>query len=792
MADIVRLDKHVAAHGEVSWTDPPAVTTRADGVFSLAFVPPPPWSFLLSIHKRGIAAIDVRWKRLEPGTTVDLGDVLLSAGTSVSGRVVDTDGAPRQGVELSIHRRGFGPDADRPAPKRTHAAVTGAGGAFRFEDAVAAGEWRFHLIGEQLAEPGTFAIAEGAQSVFRELVVRKKSDIPAIEGTVVDELGAPVAGAAVETEFAITRMGRRNVSDREGRFRVERQDRAEGPVQLHVEKDGFELLHTPEKHAWGTRDLELVLQRGLGVDVLVTDAETAQPVEEFGVRCFPRQVDYAPIVPPDFVLRGRGRHPGGLLRLSGLHRGPNLLVVEPIDHAWCVSGFHRFELTQGTPVQHVRLVRPVTRVLQVVLGDGSAVSGSVVELVRPMSDEAVDLRTPLVELQALWNWNKEDKAMVLQKGTTDARGELQLAGPPREPLALRILGPGHRPLALAEVFLDPELAPLRIVVLAGATLSGKVRPLDVLRQFHPPPTYVAWRMENEAGRKLLARSVPGLRLQKAGSFRETHPLTDKVAFRADGSFSIENIPAGAWELMLVFSFNFSEHGHGTSTERLQALELADGEERRLELDLGHLLYGRLQGRVLQGGAPLALATVSISGTTTGRDGKQRSARGSTATLRTDAQGGFVAETTPATYSVEVQLGNETVPAAGRARVGPGESVQQDFHVRVAKLKLRVLAPDAKTPLAGVTLSLSAADPEWYAETRETDAGGGTSLAVVPLGLFTVKAWPKHLSTPESRRELGKKDPAALETAILELASISIDVEDAEVVRDIVMPAGSGY
>jgi hypothetical protein len=228
---------------------------------------------------------------------------------------------------------------------------------------------------------------------------------------------------------------------------------------------------------------------------------------------------------------------------------------------------------------------------------------------------------------------------------------------------------------------------------------------------------------------------------------------------------------------------------GTSTELLQSLELADGESRRIELELGHLLRGRLEGRVLKGGAPLARATVFISGTLIGRDGKRRSARGSHLTLTTDAEGRFAASVTPATYSVEVRIDDRAIPAAGRARVEPGGSAQQDFHVRLAQVRLRALASDGKTPLAGVSLWLTSTDPEWAAQGKDTDALGWTSPGAVPLGVYTVSAWPKRLATPGSRQELEEQDLAA---ATLDLGPLSIDVEDAEVARDIVMPAGSGW
>jgi hypothetical protein len=157
----------------------------------------------------------------------------------------------------------------------------------------------------------------------------------------------------------------------------------------------------------------------------------------------------------------------------------------------------------------------VSRLLQVVRKSGASVTGTGIELVRPMTDEPVDVSTPVVEIQTLRDVHVDKAGILLQRGDTDARGELQLRGPPREKLALRILGPGHQPLVLQEVFLDPALGPLRVDVPDGATLSGRARPIEALRQFHPPPDVVARQGKN--GGATLGGMLPGLCLVRSGS-----------------------------------------------------------------------------------------------------------------------------------------------------------------------------------------------------------------------------------------------------------------------------------
>jgi hypothetical protein len=161
-------------------------------------------------------------------------------------------------------------------------------------------------------------------------------------------------------------------------------------------------------------------------------------------------------------------------------------------------------------------------------------------------------------------------------------------------------------------------------------------------------------------------------------------------------------------------------------------------------------------------------------------------------LVADGEGRFTADVVPASYSIRVRFGRETVPAAGRAEVVPGGRTLQDFHVRVARVRLRVMASDGETPLPGVQIWLSSRDGTPAVRPGLSGADGWTSLGAVELGTYLVRAWPKHASSPEAQQELLRQDPNARETSTLAFASFVVDVADVEVAREVVMPAGSGY
>jgi hypothetical protein len=482
----------------------------------------------------------------------------------------------------------------------------------------------------------------------------------------------------------------------------------------------------------------------------------------------------------EFVLRERGKHPGGSLRVTGLRRGTNILIVEPMDRAYCVSGFLHIELTDGgAPAQHVRLARSVKRILQVVRKDGAAVSGTYVDLVRPMTEEPVDTESRLVELQTLGSSIMQRRvALLLQRGWTDARGELELHGPPREELALRILGPGHQPIVLQEVFLDPALGPLRVEIFDGAALVGRVRPIEALRQFHPTQEIIDRFSRGEYHNLTLASTLPGLRLVRPSGVR--HPTGCRVLFEEDGSFAIEGIPPGTWDLWLEYAPGFTWAPQAGAWEALQKLELRDGERRTLDLDLGHLMRGRLEGRILYRGGPVAQLKVNLRGLRSEAGGKLEYTGAIPGPAETDLDGRFSLNLVPGTYLVSVLAGMSTLHVQERAEVRPGAKLQQDFNVRIAKLCLRALAPDGKTPLPRVRLRASWKNQLWLSSV-ETGGDGWATFEHVPLGAVNVKTRPKHLVGVDPAK-LGWD---ALEAALVDLGTIHIDTEAEEPPRALV-------
>jgi hypothetical protein len=78
---------------------PESVTTGADGRFSLSFTPPPESNkgVMILVTKPGCVPRGGMWTVPRPIATIELGDVTVAAGFTVSGEVVDGKGAPVSG-----------------------------------------------------------------------------------------------------------------------------------------------------------------------------------------------------------------------------------------------------------------------------------------------------------------------------------------------------------------------------------------------------------------------------------------------------------------------------------------------------------------------------------------------------------------------------------------------------------------------------------------------------------------------------------------------------------------------
>jgi hypothetical protein len=107
------------------------------GRFSIVFVPSRALEYDLRATPEGLCPVHWSWQLVEPGERKDLGDIVLSKGGAIAGRMLDAQGQPLLGQEWKIHAEqpwsnfasGFRPNEDPCLSDKST-------GAFRLNDVV--------------------------------------------------------------------------------------------------------------------------------------------------------------------------------------------------------------------------------------------------------------------------------------------------------------------------------------------------------------------------------------------------------------------------------------------------------------------------------------------------------------------------------------------------------------------------------------------------------------------------------------------------------------------------------
>ena len=249
-----------------------------------------------------------------------------------------------------------------------------------------------------------------------------------------------------------------NRTKRDGTFVIEHKDGdPDGPIRVNFARQGYEYSNLNKSYAWGSAGLKFMMRRALEVQIVVTDSKSGDAIEDYAVRCFPAPGSRSRLSGQDYLVRHRGHHPGGKLTITGITRGSNILLVEPLGDTWETSAFIPFELgNQGAALLHVRLSPQVSRMLLVRNGKDEPVVGTKVELLKPITEHEIDLNTMVLPMTQLWAYSGQNKAVRLMSGSTDALGKLLLRGPGQTTLALRLTGPGHQPIVVSGLTLATD------------------------------------------------------------------------------------------------------------------------------------------------------------------------------------------------------------------------------------------------------------------------------------------------------------------------------------------------
>lgn len=741
-----RMDQWLLEHAKPDWQNPPEQTTGADGTFSFAFWPPPPFQFTLDVEHPERAAMGARWGELPVGVVRDVGDVVMQPGIKVQGQVVDESGQPAGKVDVYVHpgNQGDHRSGEKPVPVWSSQGRSDAAGRFTGHVLLPAGPFHVTTGGDKLLRPvaGTLSLERPVEEIT--VTVRKKVPSAVITGRVVDDADQPVGGVRVEgrSEEGNYVMTWANT---DGTFTLDPDSEAMArhPVRLFVTENGLEQLgpKPAELVAFGTKDVVLRVLRGGTLTVFVHD-EQRQPIENYAVRVLPTGTGSRSS--SDFRVRSRGPHPGGVATVPGIGTGTWLVAIECRKQEGRPIVRQPLEVTaRGGTRLDLLAPRAVERTMRLVDPAGAPLAGSQIQLCDTM-EAAFDKQTPRQAPEQYFQWHNPQTALVVYAGTTDADGRVRLSGPPGKKLGVAALGPGHMPQFVGDVRLD-DPSELVIQAAIGARLRGKLVPPEAMVEL------------SRLGQGF-ASGRPWIELVLAdNSAREGSHDDARFKVAADGTFDITGLPSGALRASVGF---WQTQGGSGSTQSMptREVQLADGATTDVELDLSAILPGELDGRVLWNGAPAANTRIQLVQEVNDPIHGTRF-HGDVANL--DADGRFRAKVPTGEYQATLIRKVDSDWARdeldGTVRVVTGQVTTHEFSLWTGTLELTVLDAAGK-PVEGLQLAIRKATgigrrlPSTDAKGRLVVEHKAESLQLTTL--------PRRLTTNKAQQQLWRDHQAA--------------------------------
>lgn len=379
----------------------------------------------------------------------------------VTGHIVDTQGAPQAGLELTFEVAARTRLAKERSWQSWSATSNGQG---RFSVALPKTRLSVRPKDRGLRDPDPLFIDLGRMPPRDlEIVVLSAAEWPTMGGMVVDEQGRPIADAEVAAWIDFGEEATATTSA-QGIFELPRPTAARpGHALVSCKHDRYEW--PPDAwHAWGRRDLRFVMQPRVPVEVRVVDDQG----RDLAVAKISAEGDRARSSwrPPDELKRV------GALWRGELWRGPAWFKIEldaSIAADWYTKLAQRATVAEPSLATRFALPRKVTRTVHVVTSAGAPVANSRVELLMPQGREVtgkVMTQSPIADpMRGL--------PIELDAATSDTQGQVSLSGPAGTTLVVRARGPGHLPEVVANVDLTAT-TPLTVTVRPGARLEGRI------------------------------------------------------------------------------------------------------------------------------------------------------------------------------------------------------------------------------------------------------------------------------------------------------------------------------
>ena len=597
------------------WSQTTWAETDEEGKFLIAFVTVPDTPFGLSLEPMYTNCCRCRFDELLLGddARLDLGEVLLPLGGSVSGTLVDTLGQPVRYAAVRLSPKSSILAA--PALGRfTHKSetTTDPTGAFALDGPIPSGTWQVSVAGREFATPEQSVLQVNGDVTELRLVVQSMATSDTIRGIVVRDNDEPIAGVVVSAPLiagptaalSMYEQQESEPTDAEGRFTLMRRaDAKTQPVRLKVDGPDYPSVMY-DATAWNDHNVRIVIRRKASLRVRARAAATGQPVRMSWVRVvipgrgsfnYNAQVPVPSDAPSESVFTGiisgelllhfdtsrHGTYPPPAMRVT-LKRGEELLVE--LNLASSSKRSIHVATTSGAPVHPGGLY----------LFDNPSLSES----------DARILAQPSGWSKHRWPSSRARIPIRLAESATDVNGHGQLRGPTDRAVSLMVQGAGWYHVVSGVRFDDT--GPLEVVVPEPARVILNLHPMSAVRmdpQLRINPHEVVLRNVGESGEPQLMMSA-------------NPDANSRVEFTSLGS--------GSWDVRLRnnTSQGMSSLWREVTIHRIANLRL--GEIREVDLDLSAFIPRLVTGRVELNAQPAArteLQFFRIDETTGKRSGR---------------------------------------------------------------------------------------------------------------------------------------------------------------------------
>ncbi|MEQ8766272.1 MAG: sigma-70 family RNA polymerase sigma factor [Planctomycetota bacterium] len=664
----------LAEHGEPDgWTDP-VVETDEEGRFILRLDPPGAYRFELKGHRDGFVPVTWRWMEIAPSQSIDLGDIVLAKGGTITGTVIDEHGVPIPGEHQVTARTSYQPSGDGAVTTFLRTATDVRGG-FILNDMPPGPSWVEVRVddGPKSDELSVNLPLGGEQDV--EIVVDMSAAMSRIRvQPKLEHYGgmAPAAGTIV----LIDSLGQRR-SSREART-ASFEGVAPGSYTLEIDDPRFEPLTLDDVQP-GDR-LRPVLRGNASLVVRVRDDE-GQPVERYSL---------------DLIYPGAGFASNGFdLKAAGdpIPTGGRYESIVPGEIALLIEaeGFApaRRDLTLAPREQGevtITLGRGTSLEGRVLGFDGEPAASIRVAIARKSILEAIESE-PMMG----GSHYRELREQAIRT-ETDENGRFRFDA----------LQPGAWSLyARRAMYLDTDVDE---VILE----EGKTTDIEVQLPGHgflqgrllTPESEIPPGMELRADLPLTLESLAIQSPFDRAMYRGLRSIRGEI--HADGTYRLGPLPSAVMNIVwalppdVVPTTGGSSRSWSGATKELTRVEPRVGETLELDLDVRPYWPGHLEARVMVDGQPAAGLILIALQSDAGED------RIEEVVARFDVNGHTrLGPMLPGTWDLAVRpLDSSWLVLLPPQRIDPGETVEATWDLTTRTATVTFVDAMTDRPLAG--------------------------------------------------------------------------------------------